>query len=257
MLDRKRFARAYALRLASRMTTVLPVGIGAGALVIGGFILGEPMAAFLGILGILGGIGMFCTRLVAKDEALVAAVAADLQEAAAADARAALDALARELAAFDDPQPAELLRELRELLAAFARNDVWATRINDVSAAEITSGVRELGAQAIEQLRATLQLSRTMQDLPRSACGPLTTARTQLIGEVRASVGALTTMLAEVVHLGSSNDAVGDVATVRQQLQQSLDIARRVDAAMQGESETVRRARQRGQQLRSSEGRRE
>ncbi|MDP3767310.1 MAG: hypothetical protein Q8S13_04795, partial [Dehalococcoidia bacterium] len=156
----------------------------------------------------------------------------------------ALDALRRRLAQDDDPRDEELLDQLRQLTAAFAENTAWRERVNAISAAEIAEGVEDLFQTCVRKLDEAFTLLTTANGLPvTEAQRVLHETRERMLNEVVESVNAIAEHLTSVYTLGTEEHGEGETVQVRQRIQQSLDIARKVEDRLSGKDRDAQRAR--------------
>ena len=233
MDDRTTFRKKFALRLAGHPVTVLPVlgGLTAIGAAWAFGLSGDLM--FGGIAGIVIGVAALVTRAKFFGEQIARKLHEELQERDHQSTEAALDAFRERLARDEDTRDERLLDQLRELVVAFKRNTTWASRVNSVSAAEIAGGVEELFRTCVRKLEDRLSILGEAKRLTvRAARKALDTQAEQMLREVEASVSELADLLTSVYTLGSGTDQRGETTRVREQLQRSLEIARRVDEEM-------------------------
>ncbi len=223
-------------QLLSSPLTVGPVLAGATVLAaMWTFGLRSGVAAFGGIAAILGGIGVFFTRLFLSSEALVRKTLAQMQKEARDQHEKELDALEKELrATADDRRDETCLRDLRALMKAFEEGGQWSETLNPRLTFDILGGVGQLFDSCVRSLRKALELWRTAKRMStREARAPILEQRKRIIDDVQKSVTQLGHLLAGVQSLDTSS-AAGDseLARIRAELDQSLEVARRVEQRM-------------------------
>ncbi len=232
-MDRATFRKKFALRLASHPVTVLPF-LG-GLTVIGAGWAGmlPATAIFAGVVGVVVGVGALVTRAGLLGTQIARQLHEELQAKDHDATEAALDALRREFAQDDDPRDEKMLDQLRELARVFKRDTEWIKRVNAVSAAEITSGVEELVRISIQKLQDAYRILRTVDDLSSSPVRqPFVEQRERLLGEVKTHIRELTDHFTGVFTLGTGRDVGAETTRIRNRLQESLDVARKVEEAM-------------------------
>lgn len=235
-MDRTTFRKKFALRLASHPVTVLPFLGGLTAIGAGWAGMLPATAIFAGVVGVVVGVGALVTRAGLLGHQIAQKLHEELLARDHDATEAALDALRERLASDKDTRDERMLDQLRELARIFKKNTEWMSRINTVSAAEITSGVEELVRTCIQKLQDAFRLLETVRDLSISPVRQaIVDQRERMLTEVATSIRELTELLTGVYTLGARGDASTETTRVRGQLRQSLDIARRVDAQLNPE----------------------
>lgn len=239
-MDRSQFVKKCWLRLAGHPVTILPTMGGATALLLG-WAVGAPLVVFGGIAGLLVAGGALITRSILVGDTIAEEVHAELRVKEHDATEAVLDALRAKLASDRDTRDERMLDQLRELGRVFKERTDWASRINTVSAAEITGGVEELVQTCVRKLDDAFKLLQTARDLSNS---PVREAvlkqREQILEEVAASIAELTELLTGVYTLGTGADVRADTTSVRNRLRKNLEIAKRVEERMQSLSASRR-----------------
>lgn len=233
MPDPKRFRRRLLYRLANSPSTLVPFAGGVAALVVGGLVLGSPIAAFGGVVAMLAGVGACATRFFMGNEKAAQLALEDLQGQDSRNRERELDRLDRELRRDGDPRTEQLLRDLRQLLRPFQGEGVDVPLLQGTPAAlsfDIGARAHDLFLECTRMLRQSLELWRTAQGVStQAAAGPILERREAIIGRVRGGVEQLGRSLATLQTLGSGPEGDDDLERVRRELDESLDIARRVD----------------------------
>ncbi|MDO8598756.1 MAG: hypothetical protein Q7S02_01460 [bacterium] len=245
-MDRKTFRQKFALRLAVHPVTIFPFLGGATALLLG-WAVAAPTVVFGGIVGVVVGIGALVTRAGVFGEDIARKLHEELRVEAHDASEAALDALREKLASDRDTRDEKLLDQLRELARVFKGDTGWAARVNSVSAGEITGGVEELVQTCVRKLNDAFTLLQTVRDLSTSPVRQtLVDQREQILTEVEESVRELSELLAGVYKLGTgSNNVSAETGRMRERLQRSLEVARRVEEQMDPHAAIRERARAR------------
>ncbi len=237
MPDPKRFRRRVLYRLANSPITLVPFAGGVAALVVGGIVLGSPLAAFGGVVGMLAGVGALATRFIMGNDKVAQLALEDLETQDARRREQELDRLERDLRRDGDPRTEQLLRDLRQLVRPFV-----GTQGGDVPLLEGTPAALsfDIGARAHDLflectrlLRQSLELWRTAQGVgTQAAAQPILDRREALVQRVREGVEQLGRSLATLQTLGAGPEGEDELERVRRELDESLDIARRVDEEM-------------------------
>ncbi|MFH1098753.1 MAG: hypothetical protein V1723_02450 [Candidatus Uhrbacteria bacterium] len=234
-MDRAEFRKRLALRLAVSPGTVLPFVGGVSALIAAWTFDLSSIVSFGGIVAMLVGIGVLATRVSIHGATIARDLDAELRQQAEWSAEQTLDQLRRRLQADHDPRDEELLDALRDLVGVFRKEAHWVERVNAVSAQEIREKVEELFRMCVRKLEAEFSLSATAQTLRvAEAKNSLLAQRERLIGEVQESVKVLTTLIAGVYQLGTRGNVDEETARIREELQRSLEVARRVEEELEG-----------------------
>jgi hypothetical protein len=231
--SKRRFRRKYLTRLAASPATLGPlVGGISAALAAWGLDLSS-LVAFGGIAAALAGIGVFLTRLAVPSEAQAKEAAAEVERELAAARDAELDALYERLAADPDPRDERLLADLRTMVDALKDPDLWPENLTAQSTVDITAGVDELFASCVASLERSLALIRLGRKMTtREAREPIRVEREQILEEVGASLRQLSAILTRIQTLRRPGAAPVELGRIRQELDQSLEVAARVEERM-------------------------
>jgi hypothetical protein len=235
ILDRAAFRRKLVLRLLASPLTLAPLLLGlTDLLALWAFSISSGMGVFAGLTGILGGLGIFLTRLFV-DRGVGEEVVAALEKEATAAREASLDELERRLSADGDPRDNQSLRELRTLARVFRERFSRPERLGSAATVEILSGVDELFDRCVRSIEMTLDLWYTAHEMGAGeARDAVLERREQILTEVGASIRQMGRILAGLQHLQAEDGgAESELARLRQELGQSLEVAKRVSRRMQ------------------------
>jgi hypothetical protein len=242
--NQSQFVKKCWLRLVGHPVTILPAMGGATAL-LAGWAISAPAAIFGGLAGIGVAVTALITRGLLVGGKIADEVRTELREKEHDATEAALKALRDKLASDRDTRDERMLDQLREFERAFKRRPEWTSRVNPVSATEITSGVEELVRTCIQKLDDAFKLRTTADDMSNSpARDVVLEQREKMLREVAESITELTELLTGVYTLGTGEDVGADTASVRQRLKQSLDFARRVEEKLDERSTRRQRLRE-------------
>jgi len=235
VLDRSAFRKKLALKVFSSPATLFPIVAGiTDFLALWVFGSKSGWWLFAGMAAVLGGLGIFFTRLLLDDTASKKTVEALEQEAGKTRERA-LDELEQRLAADGDPRTESSLKDLRTLASVFRQGGSWTASLASRSAFDIAQGVEQLFDRCVHCLAKTLELWRIAQKMSGlEARAAILEQRERLIGEVDESIRQLGKILAGIEGIGtgqSSGDS--ELARLRSELDRSLEVARRVNRRME------------------------
>lgn len=234
MFNKSKFRKKVLLNLISHPLTLYPFAGGATLLLLMWiFNLNPILSLFLGFCGFLAGVGGFFTNLFVNLDKISKEAFDEIQAESQETQEKSLDSLDRRLQEDDDPRTEKLLRELRSLTATFKDGKAWSGNLGTSSAIEIESKVGELFQGCVAYLERTLELWRVAQGLD-SVRGRkiILNEREKIIKDVEKSVEQLGNILASVLSLGLAEKDDTELARIRGELDQSLEVARRVEERM-------------------------
>jgi hypothetical protein len=193
------------------------------------------LGLFAGLAGLLTAAGTFLTRLILDDGATARAVLRELDEEDRRARQSALDNLDRQLVQADkDPRPETALRDLRALVNAFDEVAAQPDSVNLHAIIEVRSKVQELFEQSVRSIELTLKLGATANRLQTPAARePILVQREKIIADVEAGIRQLGGTLAALQGLGAGSGNGPDLARLRDELDQSLQVARRVEERLE------------------------
>ncbi len=232
--DRPGYAKRVLLDLVGSAWVLVPTAAGFTAIMAdwagGG---GAGWGAWLGVTGLLVGAGALATRWLTGADRIAERVAAEELEREAAARRARLQNLDRRLKADDDRTTNQALAGLVDLerrLEALTR----PAKGKPSAPPELVSKARELIESSLHSLERAADLhemrSRVITDEARQR---IETARLDVIDEVVASITQIIRTLDGLHTLGlDRNRPEGELARMRRELDQSLEVARRVERRM-------------------------
>lgn len=234
LLNRSKFTKKLILRLFSSPLTLVPVLAGfTDLLVLWTFNLNSGMGIFAGLAGILGGLGIFLSRLFLDDR-----VRKETLEAFENDAERGreqrLDALDQRLCADDDPRTEACLRDLRELAKAFQQGFSWRDTLNSRATLDILAGVEQIFTQCVHSLEKTLDLWYSARKMHTSeARRAILDQRERILEDVTESIRELGKILVGIQGIGTEGKTgFSELARIRAELDRSLEVAKRVNRRM-------------------------
>ncbi len=190
---------------------------------------------FAGIAGTLASAGIFLTRLLLKGDSTAKEIAEEIESEEFNEQQRALDELDATLSTADqDPRPEAALRDLRALLRAFDELNEQAEGALVHSMVQIRGSVNQLFEQCVHSLAQTDKLWQSARRLQtKSARRPMLEQREKMIADVQSTVKQISETLANLQTLNSGGNASTEFQRLRDELDQSLEVARNVEARIQ------------------------
>ncbi len=235
-MDRSSFRKKVILDLVSSPWTMVPVAGGLSLLMsswaMGG---GADWLAFLGVSGLLAGVGALFTRWIFRSDKIARDAFEALQAEAQKEQERTLDDLDKRLRQDKDPRPEACLEDLRSMYDAFRKNNNLDRRLGHQSAIEITNKVEKLFRSCILSLERSHELWKTSREMKTSkARDALCEERERTVEEILASTKQMAKSLDEIqAMLVVQKHDERQLAQIRQELDESLEVARRVEQRMQ------------------------
>ncbi|MFH2002699.1 MAG: hypothetical protein ABIK28_23715 [Planctomycetota bacterium] len=229
------FRSRFLLKLLSSPWTLGPLLAGITTLmVVWTFNIRSGLAIFAGLLGVLGAIGVFFTRLFLGSATLGKETLETMKQEAQAQREEKLDALDEQLSADGDVRTEKCLRDLRALARAFHQEEVWPERMNARSIFDVLQGVEQLFNRSVQLFEKTLVLWRIASNMTtEEARRPILEQRERIIEDIRESIKELGRILAEIQTLGTGGGSEDTLLShIRVELDQSLEVAKRVETRM-------------------------
>ncbi len=224
--------RKVLLKLLSYPLALAPMMAGASVLVASWAAGLPPWATFGGGLAVLLGLGAYATRaLFGIDDATRDAMT-EIQREERAAWEARLDDLDARLLADRDDRTETLLRRLRKLAREVEENGPGGG-VDRRTRVEIGLQVGELFGGCVRALETSLDLWEKAQRVEDTAArAKLYDAREAEITEVAECVKVLERLVGAELPTMGTGARDGSLARIREELHQSLDVARRVEERM-------------------------
>lgn len=232
MPDARQIRKKVLLRLLGHPLVVGPFVVGMTALTAvwslgwrGGF------AMFAGLVGLLAAVGSFVTQMILRGETVARQVTEEVTQAEGAAAQRLLDDLDRHLTEVDnDPRPETALRDLRALRKAFEEAEAAANPAHLPMLIDLRARANEIFDQCVQAIAQTGKLWQTARQLNSPAARePLLNQRERIIADVQATVKQLSDTLVGIQSLGSGEGSSRALTRLREELDQSLAVARTVE----------------------------
>ncbi|MHC4672298.1 MAG: hypothetical protein ACYTBZ_07415 [Planctomycetota bacterium] len=176
---------------------------------------------------------MFVTRFLLGSGAVSRSAVEELQREAQESTGHKLDDLDHRLVADGDSRTEQCLRDLRVLAESFKEGQSGCSSLNATSTFDILSNVDDLFAECVRSLEKTLELWHAANRMSsEEARQPLLQQRETIIAEVEESIAQLGRILASIQNYSRGEKSTAELARLRNELEQSMAIAKRVDEKM-------------------------
>ena len=235
MPDETKLRRRVLLKLLSSPVTMLPF-LGGVTVTAASWALNVRPAAglFVGLAGVLAATGTFFTRLLLAGEDTAKETIKEIQEEDSLSREAALDALDERLAMDGDRRTESALRDLRTFVRKFREERLVSAHLNSRTAFDVVQRVEDLFDRCVASLEESLDLLETARQMnTREARRPILDQRERIIREVGESVVHLGRILVQIQEIRTADSPAAGLNRIREELDRSLDVARRVDERMQ------------------------
>jgi hypothetical protein len=189
--------------------------------------------AFLGVCALLTGVGSLVTRWIYKLNDISEKAWSELQSEEQQKRERKLDQLDRRLRRDGDPRTEQSLRDLRSIYREFGRDSKWSRRISTAAAVEIATKVERLFHGCLESLESGQELWESAARMRTAEHKEsLLKRREGLVSEVARSVDQLAKTVDGVMTLALDVGDSDSLGRIRQELDESLEVARRVEERM-------------------------
>lgn len=229
--------RKVYLDLFASPYNLLPVAGGLTSLMASWAVGGSPTLTMAGIVGVLGGIGVAASRLIWGLEGLTEKAYEYQVDKQQRDHERKLDALDGKLSRDRDPRTQACLRELRLLYDGLQRA---AEKGNiTTSSFEIIEGVGKVFDECVKQLEHSHNLWETARKMQGPARESMLAQRDGIIQEVVTTVVDVGAMVERYL-VNQSKRNRSELSKVRQELDESIEAARRAEERTADLERTVR-----------------
>ena len=234
MSEEKNIAKRVIADVVSSPMVIFPFMVGTAAFA-SLFALGLKGSAFLGAMlvglsGVLGSGGMFLTKMILGRDERVKKIVEESRDKAKKDKLKRLDHFHQRLTLDGDSRTEDSMQDLRSLRQAFSQLDKIAPDLNRAMIDEIQKRAEELFQQCVRSLEKSLQLWKTADSLASElAQKPIMEQREKLVGEVIGTVEHMSRTLAAVQGITKKSDGDARLQTLRGELDQSLEVAKKVE----------------------------
>ena len=221
--------RKVLLDLFASPGTLLPIAGGLTLLLTSWATGGNAVFNFGGVAGILGGVGVFATRMILGLEGLTDRAYQYVLQKQRRQQEQKLAELDDKLSHDQDPRTETCLRSLRELYDTF-RRDVQDGKITGASY-DVLDGVDRLFHVCVDNLENSHDLWQTARRLTGPMRNTVLGERDEVIREVQETVRHLQQTMERWHSLGAKKKT-SELTQLREELDESLRVARRTDERM-------------------------
>lgn len=208
--------------------TLVPTVTGLSAWMLSWGVGGNTTLNLIGLAGVMIGAGIQATRLIFGVEKLTEQAYGYQEAKKRAEREASLDDLARRLAQDEDNRTQECLRRLRALYGLFEQDPP-----RGAATIAIRDNVQRLFAASVRHLEYSYELWEKARRLPPGTRRPLLEQRGAAIDEVVLTVNHLTRTVERYNALQADNDGDDELARLREELDATIEVARRADEQME------------------------
>ena len=229
-MDEKKFKRKYLFGIFSSPLTLFPVIAGITGF-FGGIIFGSVSMALVSlIIGFLIGGGIFFQRLLLGCEGIALKAREELEQESYNGMESLLDELDKGLVQDRDSRTQAALRDLRALVKLFRGNGSWKKNLDAQSSFDISNLVGNIFNECVASLKVTLELYEASKHISnQEASNAILEKRDEKVLLVQDSVKKLSLTYGEVQELGVIKNPDKKLVELRQELDNQLDVARKVD----------------------------
>lgn len=229
MMDNVR--KKVLLDLFASPWSVVPIAGGLSAWLLSWAIDGQMALNMAGLIGVMGGIGVMATRVIFGLEKITEDAFEYMTQQQKDAQEKKLDELTQRLMGDGDPKTESYLAELRQLYQTF---------LDDLEQGKLAAGGRRVSEQVQRLFQASVQHLEYSYDLWQRAKRLRGAAREKLLEEREKAIGEVGET---IEHLGltihqfhafriESNDS--ELSKLRQELEQSMLVARRAEERISG-----------------------
>src|SRR6056297_2853346 len=209
--------------------TLVPIVIGLSALMYSWAVGGVPAANGVGLMGILGGVGFFASRLVLGLEGMTKRAYEALLQSRQQQQDHSLDELERRLYGDQDHRTETVLRRLRELHRTFTASCRQQTVVAMHHA--VIGQVEQIFNASVGQLRRSLELFQVSQKLTGKAQQDILSERERVIREVIETRDHLSITIEQFQSFVTRRNQ-SELSQLRDELDETLKVAQRTEERM-------------------------
>ncbi len=234
MLDKTKLKNKILMSHLTSLWTLVPFLVGTTLIMAAvAFTRKMGITLFAGVSCLLGSAGVFFTQLVLGGEKIQKKVLEDLQKEEQQNKERILNALDQQLCADGDPRTEGHLRDLRAICKALLEKREWLEGLNAGAVFDIVSTVDQLFQECIRSLERTLEILRLANQVGTEKMRKtLLEERERIITEVGRTIDQLGRILKDLKKREKEDKVDSNLAQLRRELDQSLEIAKAVDEKM-------------------------
>ena len=214
------------LDLFASPVTLLPVVAGATALLASWAFGGVAMLTLGGIVGVLGGVGMFATRIIFGLDKLTNRAYEYVVEKQQEDQRKALEELFNKLEGDNDPRTERLLGQLWQLYSEL-KKDIDEGKVS-MAAHDVLDGVDDIFKVCVDYLDRSHRMLTTAKRMKGTARDEVLMQREKLIEEVANSCMHLEDTIGKL-NTVSTTRQTSELSQMRAELDETIRVAKRAE----------------------------
>ena len=229
--------RKVLLDLFASPWSVIPIAAGVSAWMLSWAIDGNTALNLGGMIGVMGGVGMMATRLIFGLEKITEDAFRFLNSQQQLEQEQKLDELTRRLSGDDDPNTQTYLSDLRTLYGSFVA-DVEEGKMK-AGARTVLDQVHRLFQAAVKHLEYSYELWSRANELKGPARKKMLAERKRVIAEVGTTIDHLGSTIQQF-HTFRIENTDSELSKLRQELDATMQVARRAEERVSGLGTTVR-----------------
>lgn len=200
---------------------------------------GDGFLGFLGVTGILFGIGLGATKLILGFDELARSVLRELRSDQKKENNARLKDLQNELRKDQDQRTSQFVKQLRKLFLRMDKAGFFDNTEDSADLLGISDRAKELYESSIASLRRSLLLWETANEMStQKGREDVLEIRETLLDEVGESLSHLGATLDRLKTSELRRETTINLAQIRDELEQGLEVARRVEERLAGMGQT-------------------
>jgi hypothetical protein len=209
--------------------TLLPIVVGLTSLLTSWAVGGNATLTFAGVAGIVGGLGLFASRIIFGLERLTQRAYQYVLDKQQAEQAESLERLHDKLENDNDPRTQRLLRQMLAVYKSLEK-DVREGKVT-VAAHDVLDGVDRMFKVCVEYLERSYELWENAMRLKGTAKKTSLKQRDELVGEVEHSVDFLEKKI-DQLHSVATKQSKSALADLRAELDETIRVARRAEQRM-------------------------
>jgi hypothetical protein len=209
--------------------TLVPVVVGLTSLMFSWAVGGSPMANAVGIMGVLGGLGYFASRMTLGLEGMTQRAYETVMEGHRKEQKEALDELERRLTNDQDQRTETCLRQLRQLYGTFQQSCFEGRVV--AAHHQLVSQAEQIFKASVQQLQRSLELYELSQKLTGAAQGQVLAERERVIREVIETRDHLSSTIEQFQTFATRRNQ-SELGRLRDELDETLRVAQRTEERM-------------------------
>ncbi len=221
--------RKVMIDLFASPVTLGPLVVGLTSLLFSWAIGGDPVANAVGIVGVLGGVGCFASRLVLGLEGMTKRAYEAIAQHRQRQQNEALDTLVQRLQGDRDHRTETCLKQLRDLYDTFQNSCLEGHVVSTHH--QLVSQVEQIFNASVQQLERSLELYQISQKLTGRAQADILSERERVIQEVMQTREHLSATIQQFQAFASRRSQ-SELSQLREELDETLRVAKRTEERM-------------------------